>query len=92
MDQPYNPNLRRILLEIVENQLRDGIPPETSATLARLMSQGQTRENALELIACALTSEMFHVVKNNQPHDEVRYVALLLALPRLPWDDEADET
>jgi hypothetical protein len=92
MDQPYNPNLRRVLLEIVENQLRDGTPPETAATLDRLMRQGYTRENAVELIACALTSEIFNVLKKDQPHDEARYVAMLRALPRLPWDDEEDGT
>jgi hypothetical protein len=92
MTERFNPHLRRTLLEIVENQLRDGDPPETAATLARLMSQGYTRAKAVELIACAVTSEIFDVLKNEQTYNEARYVAALRALPRLPWEDEADET
>jgi hypothetical protein len=86
MKRRHNPHLRRALLEVVENQLRDGTPPETAATLARLMGQGYTREEAVELIGCAVTSEIFDVLKNNSPYDEARYVAALRALPRLPWE------
>lgn len=84
--KPHNPELRRALLEIVENQLRDGTPPETRATLERLMGEGCSRENAVEYIACVVSSEIFDVLKNNQVYQEARYVAALRALPRLPWE------
>jgi hypothetical protein len=87
--QPTNPELRRVLLEIVHNQLREGNPPETRTTLERLMAEGFTREHALELIACVVSAEIFDVLKNNQLYQETRYLSGLRALPRLPWDDEA---
>jgi hypothetical protein len=86
--QPTNPALRRALLEVVDNQLRDGNPPETRATLERLMAEGFTREQALELIACVVSTEIFDVLKSKQPYQEARYVAGLRALPRLPWEDK----
>lgn len=86
--QPTNPHLRRALLEVVDNQLRDGTPPETRATLERLMAERFTREQARELIACVVSTEIFDVLKSKQPYQEARYVAGLRALPRLPWEDK----
>lgn len=81
---PHNPHLRGHLLEVVENQLRDGTPPETAATLARLIEQGDSRERAIELIACVLVTEIFDVLKNRGTYDEARYTAALRRLPEMP--------
>lgn len=86
--QPYNPVLRAALLEVVDNQLRDGTPPETRATLKRLMADGIPEKEARELIACVVSTEVFDVLKSGQPYQEGRYVAGLRALPRLPWEDD----
>jgi peroxiredoxin family protein len=91
MGQTVNPRLRRVLMEIVENQIRDRTPPETSETLARLIDKGYSRERAMELIACVVTSEVFDILKNNDDYNVARYVAGLLALPDRPWDEEEDE-
>jgi hypothetical protein len=85
--QRHNPEMRRILLEIVENQLRDNDPPETRATLQRLMGEGNTREQAVELIACVVTTEIFDVLKSGQVFQPARFTAELRKLPRLPWED-----
>jgi hypothetical protein len=84
--EPHNPRLRRVLLEIVDNQLRDGTPPETRTTLERLLGEGFTREQARELIACVVSSEIFDVLKNGELYQEARYLAGLRGLPRMPWD------
>jgi hypothetical protein len=86
--QPYNPVLRAALLEVVDNQLRDGTPPETGATLKRLKADGIPDKEARELIACVVSTEIFDVLKSGQPYQEERYVAGLRALPRLPWESE----
>ena len=86
--QPGNPHLRRAILEVVENQLRDGTPPETRATLERLMAEGCTRDNAIEYIGCVVSAEICDVLNNREPFNEDRYVAALRALPRLPWEKE----
>jgi len=86
MGLTFNPRLRGALMEVVENQLRDGSPPETSRTLARLVDQGHPREKALELIACIACSEIFDILRRNELYNEVRYVERLRDLPRMPWD------
>ncbi len=91
MGQTVNPRLRRVLMEIVEYQLRDRTPPETAETLARLVAEGHSRERAMELIACVVSSEVFDILKNNELYNEARYVAGLRDLPHLPWEDEEDE-
>jgi hypothetical protein len=87
-NQEYNPVLHATIMEIVDNQLRDGTPPETRATLDRLMADGMPEKEARRLIACVVTSEVFDVVKSGQPYQEARFVAALRALPRLPWENE----
>jgi hypothetical protein len=84
-ERPHSPELRRVLLEIVDNQLRDGTPPETRVTLDRLIAEGFSRARALELIACVVSSEIFDVLKSGRPYDQGRYLAGLLALPQMPW-------
>jgi hypothetical protein len=84
--KPHSPELRRAILEVVDNQLREGTPPETRDTLDRLMKEGFSRERALELIACAVSTEIFDVLKSGRPYQADRYVAALKALPRMPWD------
>jgi len=79
-----NPALGTAIMEVVDTQLREGTPPETRQTLARLTAAGHSTEDARRLIAGAVTSEIFDVLKNHQPYDEARYVAALHRLPTLP--------
>lgn len=84
MTEPRSPQLQRTLLEIVHNQLCDGTPPETRATLDRLMACGHTREQALERIAGVVEAEVVAVLQSRRPFDEGRYLAELRALPGHP--------
>ena len=72
------------IVEAVENQLRENNPPEALRTLDRLMATGESRENAVRYIACALSVEIFETIKNQSPYDEERYIKNLKALPELP--------
>ncbi|NUQ22352.1 MAG: hypothetical protein HUU34_00250 [Saprospiraceae bacterium] len=80
--------LKQSMLMAVENQLKSNNPPETTATLQRLMSEGYSRQAALELIASVLISEVFDVVESNEPYNENRYVSRLKQLPTLPFDEQ----
>jgi len=86
-----NPRLRQAILEVVNNQLRDKTPPETAATLARLIAEGYTREQAIEFIGAVVASEIFGVLKEGRPYDGGKYVAALKALPNMRWDEEKGE-
>ena len=76
------------IVEVVENQLADNNPPETKQTLERLIDAGESRENAIRYIACALSVEIFGALKNKEPYNNERYINNLKALPELPWENE----
>ncbi len=81
-----NPALGAAIMDVVDNQLRDGTPPDTRHTLDRLLAAGYPETEARRLIACAVTSEIFDVLTHKQPYDEARYLAALHRLPTLPWE------
>ncbi|KXI22759.1 hypothetical protein [Photobacterium sanguinicancri] len=75
-----------MLVETVENQLAEGNPVKVKETLMRLVMTGTPREEALEMIACALSVEVFDVAKNEGTFDLKRYSENLDLLPDMPWD------
>jgi hypothetical protein len=83
---PHGQLAGEAVVEAIENQIRDNDPPETALTLARLMKSGESRENAIRLIGCAMAIEIFEIVKNGGDFDEERYVQNLLRLPELPFE------
>ena len=85
MANQSNPRVRQIVLEVVENRLRDGEPPETAATLDRLMKEGHTRKAAVELISAVVGAEIHDVMSTKKPFDIARYVGRLKQLPDLSW-------
>ena len=72
------------IVEAVENQLKENNPPETKQALEKLLSLGESRENAIRYIASVLCVEIFETLKNNTPYNEKRYINNLNALPDLP--------
>ncbi len=82
-DQPYdegtsfNPHLKAAILEVVENQIRDGDPPETGQTLERLLAAGYSRQQAVEMIGSAVVEEIWAVMHDNKSFDRARFTVLL---------------
>ncbi len=54
----------------------------------RLVMTGTPRDEAIQMIACALSVEVFDVAKNEGSFDLKRYSENLNALPDMPWDFE----
>jgi len=77
---PFNPHLKAAILEIVENQLRDGDPPETRQTLEQLLTAGYSREQAIEMIGAAVVEEIWAILHDHKPFDRIRFIALLKQL------------
>ena len=81
--QPYdegtlvNPHLKAAIVEVVENQIRDGDPPETRQTLERLLSAGYSRKQAIEMIGSAVMEEIWAILHDHKPFDRVCFTALL---------------
>jgi hypothetical protein len=80
---PRRKQVRKLILEVVDNQIRQGTPPETKQTLSRLINEGHSEREARRLIACVVAAEIFGIWKRRQPYDEARFVAALHALPKL---------
>jgi len=71
-------------MEIVENQIRDGDPPETRKTLERLKSEGISEEDARIYIGQAVCVEVWDAMKNKKEFNKARYIRNLKALPAEP--------
>ena len=76
--------MRELLLQVVDNQIRDLEPPETRGTLDRLVAEGFEPEEARLLIANVVATEIVEVIQREQPYDHDRFVAALDRLPELP--------
>jgi len=74
---PFNPHLKAAILEVVENQISDGDPPETQQTLKRLLAAGYSRKQAIEMIGSALVEEIWAMMHDHKPFDQARFTALL---------------
>jgi hypothetical protein len=70
-------------MEVVVNQLETGDPPETKATLERLMAAGNSRGEAMQLIAAVARKEMQAMMASGGVFDNARYAKLLAKLPEI---------
>jgi hypothetical protein len=86
MKDQASPQLTAAILEAVDNQLRDATPPEAKETYDRLVASGISDKEARRLIAVALSTEMFQMLKYQKEYSPQRYIASLRKLPILPWD------
>jgi predicted Ser/Thr protein kinase len=78
-DEPWttNPQLRAAILEVVDTQLENNDPPQTRATLERLVARGYSREGARELIGQAVVDEIAAVMASHKPYNAACYLAAL---------------
>ena len=83
-----NQRLKKVILEVIDTQIRDNDPPETKKTLIRLQENGYSEEEAIKLIGYIVASEVFSVFREDRRYDENSYIAALKALPKLPWEKE----
>ena len=74
---PFNPRLKAVILEVVEDQIRNDNPPETRQTFERLLAAGHSRQQAVEMIGSALVEEIWAILHNHKPFDRARFTALL---------------
>ncbi|MBI5472335.1 MAG: hypothetical protein HY961_08325 [Ignavibacteriae bacterium] len=79
------------MMEILDNQLRDGNPKETKETYQRLKRLGIEEEEVRRQLACVIAAEMFNVLKFKEPYNEKRFVERLKLLPEMPWMEEDEE-
>ena len=78
-----NRRLKKLMLEVVDNQMSSSDPPETKDTYERLCNGGFSARRARELIGAVVASEIFDVMKEEREFDRDSFVAALLELPNL---------
>ena len=83
MSERASPEVERVLLEAVLNQVATNDPPEAALTLARLEGEGIPEDEAVRWIAAALLQEMSVMLRDNRPYERDSYVAALNRLPGL---------
>jgi hypothetical protein len=65
--------LRDAMLDTVLKQINDNDPPEARDTYDRLIDEGASNSQALNLMATALREEMTHMLDNKAEFDNARY-------------------
>lgn len=81
--QPYgqrtttNPHLKALILEVVEDQIREGDPPETRQMYERLVAAGYERKQAIAMIGSAAVEENSAMLHEQRPFDRARFTTLL---------------
>ncbi len=75
-----NPALHIAMHEIVANQLWADNPPEVWAIAQRLLADGYDRHEALHMLASVVTTEVFEIMRHEQPPD-IERVRRALARP-----------
>lgn len=78
--EAYNPRLKALILQVVDNQIRDNNPPITKATLKRLMKEGYSMKKAKERIGYVVVCHIYDILKNDESFDEERYTRELMEL------------
>jgi hypothetical protein len=86
MTEDYNSRFKATILEIVDNQLTSGEPPETKETLGRLIREGFSREDAQVLLGQAVAVEIYCILKEKKPFNRERFVRNLRNLPAEPQE------
>lgn len=86
MKKQAHPQFDAAILEVVDNQLRDLNPPEVKETYDRLIGSGVSDKEARRLIAVALSSEIFQMLKEEKNYNPERYIASLRKLPKRSWN------
>ena len=79
-NEGFNPRLKNLIIEVVENQIRDNNPPAANITLKRLIAKGYSEQQAKEKIAAVALMHIYDIMKENKPFDGDQYVKDLSAI------------
>lgn len=83
-----NLRLKKLILDVVDNQLKDNDPPSAKEAYKKLLDAGYSVRDAKEKIGAVVLTEIYDVMKENQPYDEKRYTNALAEMVRQCIDFE----
>ncbi len=79
-----NEILKKQILSVVRNQIKDNNPPQTKQALKRLMDLGYSENDSEIFIAQCVAVELFNTFKNEEDFNEKRFIDNLNNLPEYP--------
>ena len=68
-----NQVLKKNILAVVSNQIKNNNPECTRQTFERLVNSGYSEKKAKEMIGAVLIKEMYEVLKEQRPYNEQKY-------------------
>lgn len=77
-------DIREEYLQIIENQIEAKDPIETKTTYKRLLDEGHSSDEAMNLLADCIEVEIIDVIQNGKTFNKMRYVLNLASLPNEP--------
>lgn len=77
-----NPILHVSMHSVIENQLEQNTPPEARKALTALLKRGVARHEAIHAIASEFNMELFPMLKNSRPFNNLAYKRRLEKLAR----------
>ena len=77
-----NPIMHISMHSVIENQLEQNNPPEVRKALDTLQKRGTSRHEAIHAIAYEFNMELFPVLKNSRPFNNLAYKRRLEKLAR----------
>ena len=80
MQLGYNPRLKALILEVVDNQINDNEPPITRETMERLKASGYTEKKAKEMIGYVVATYIYEIMTNGKRFDVAKYTRELKRL------------
>ncbi|MDO8502735.1 MAG: hypothetical protein Q7S20_12910 [Gemmatimonadaceae bacterium] len=83
MSERATPAVMAALKEVLQRQIDAGDPPEARLTLARLLGEGMSDDEAWRWLSAVMLQEMSIMIRDNRPFDRAGYAAALDRLPGL---------
>ena len=68
-----NLRLKKMVLEVVDNQLKNNEPPCTKVTYEKLLNAGYSKSEAKDKIGAVALTEIYDILKAGKSFDEVSY-------------------
>lgn len=85
-----NLRLKKTILEIVDNQLKDNNPPCARDAYEKLINAGYSKSEAKDKIGAVALTEIYDILKMGQAFDEEKYRDSLEEMLRQSFDYEDD--
>ena len=83
-----NPNAKKAIMTAVRDQLNSPESPYVKEAHNRLIKEGHTKEEVMNMLGVVLSTEMWEISVKQRPFDQKTYIQRLEGLPDMNWLDD----